>query len=55
MECDSDEEVDGNGNEGGGQATAMVTKRAMMTETRVAGNEKAMATATAADGDEGGG
>ncbi len=53
MEYDSDNEVDGNGNKGGMQATALATKRAMETATRVAGNEKAMA--MAADGNEGGG
>ncbi len=53
MECDGNEEVDGDGDKGGGQATETVTKRAMMTATRMAGNKKAMA--TAADGDKGGG
>ncbi len=52
MECDGDKEVNGNGNEGGRQATATGMKRAMMTATRVAGNKKAMA--MAADGDESG-
>ncbi len=52
MECDGDEEVDGDGNKGGRQAMAAVTKRAVMTATRVAGDQKAMA--TAANGDEGG-
>ncbi len=52
MECNSNKEVDGDGDEGGGQATAMATKRVMVTATREAGNEKAMA--TAANGNKGG-
>ncbi len=51
MECNGNDKVDGVGNEGGGQVTAMATKRAMVTATRVAGNDKAMA--TPADSDKG--
>ncbi len=53
MECDGNEEVDGNDSKGGGQATAKATKRAMVTAARVAGDEKAMA--MAANGNKGGG
>ncbi len=53
MECDGSKEVNGIGNKGGRQATAMVAKRAMVIATRVAGNEKAMA--KAANSNEGGG
>ncbi len=53
MESNGNKEVDGNGNEGSRQATAMATKRAMVTATKVAGNKKAMA--MAADGNKGGG
>jgi hypothetical protein len=53
VECDSNEEVNGDGVEGSGQATGMAMKRAMVTATRVAGNKKAMA--MAANGNEGGG
>jgi hypothetical protein len=53
VECNGNKEVDGNGNKGGRQATAMETKRAIVTATMVAGNKKAIA--VAADGDEGGG
>jgi hypothetical protein len=52
VNCYGNDEVDGNGNKGGRQATVTATKRAMVTATRVVGNEKAMA--TAAGGDEGG-
>ncbi len=41
MECNGNKKIDGNGNKGGGQATAMATKRAMVTATRVVGNKKA--------------
>jgi hypothetical protein len=50
VECNGNEEVNGNGNEGCGQATATAIKRAMVTATRVAGNKKAMA--TVADGNK---
>ncbi len=53
MECDGNKEVDGDGKEGGGQATATMTRRAMVTATTVAGNKKAMA--TVANGNKGGG
>jgi hypothetical protein len=53
VECNGSKEVDGDGNAGGRQATAMATKRAMVTAMRVAGDKKAMA--TAANGNEGGG
>ncbi len=43
MECNGDKEVNGNSNEGGGQAMVMATKRAIVTATREGGNEKAMA------------
>ncbi len=53
VKCNGDEEVDGNTNEGGGQATATAMKRAMVTAMRVVGHNKAMA--TAANGGKGGG
>ncbi len=53
MECDGNKEVNGNSDKGGEQATAMATKRAMVTAMRVAGNKKAMA--VAANSNEGGG
>ncbi len=52
MECNGNEEVDGNSDKGGRQAMATATKRATVTATRVVGDEKAMA--TSADGNEGG-
>jgi hypothetical protein len=53
MEWDGNEEVIGNSNEGGKQATVTATKRVMVTVTRVVGDEKAMA--MAANGNKGGG
>ncbi len=51
MECDGSKEVNGDGNEGGKQATARPTKRVMVTVRRVVEDKKAMA--MAADGNEG--
>ncbi len=53
MECNGNEEVNGDGKEGSRQATAMALKRAMVTATRVAGVKNAMVTAN--DGNKDGG
>ncbi len=53
VECNGNEEVDDDGNEGCGKAMAAAKMREMVTAKGVAGNEKAMA--TVANGDIGGG
>jgi hypothetical protein len=40
VDCNGNKEGDGNCNKGGGQATATATKRAMATETAVAGGKE---------------
>ncbi len=53
MDSDGDEEGDGNGNEGGRQAMATVTKRAMVTAMgmTVLGNEVGNGTCSKSNGD----
>ncbi len=59
MDCNSNEEGNGDSDEGGKQATAvaMATKRMMATATRVVGNEEGNGDGgkSNGDGDKGGG
>ncbi len=57
MDCNGDNEGNADCDEGGGQVTVTVTKRAMMTETKVAGNKEGNGDGdkSNADGKEGGG
>ncbi len=50
MECNWDEEGDGNSTKGGGQATAMATKWAMAMATSVVGNKEGNGNGSKNDG-----
>ncbi len=56
MDCDSNEEGNGDGKEGGRQVTAIAMKRALAMATRVAGNKESSGIGGKGigDGDKGG-